>query len=166
MSSSNNAGGSFFEPLEERVLFDGVPDAPLPLESVESLPSIPVQIQQAQQHQTPIKELLIIDAGVADNEELLSQVLQKNSSFEILLLNENEDGVAQISNLLQQSESTYSAIHIVSHGDPGEVHLGNSTLSGSNLNSYIDEIASWSEAVTDDADLLFYGCDLAGNQSR
>jgi fimbrial isopeptide formation D2 family protein/uncharacterized repeat protein (TIGR01451 family) len=160
-----NLDGSFFESLEERVLFDGVPDAPMPAESVDSFSVIPAQVQQVHQQQALVKELLVVDSGVANNEALLSEVLSKNRSFEVVILNENDDGISQIAKALEQSELTYSAIHIVSHGDPGEVHLGNRTLSESNLHEYANALASWSGSLTADADLLFYGCELAGNES-
>ena len=71
----------------------------------------------------------------------------------------------QISAILAESDSKYDAIHIISHGNEGEVILGNSSLTADNLNQYADELAGWADALGEDADLLFYGCDLAGNEA-
>ena len=159
---------SFFESLEDRVLFDGVPDATFILPAADAQEPIPAQVQNVHQAdiQAPV-ELILIDPGVENSEQLLSELLESraDSAFEIRFLDANENGVTQISELLAASEGSYDAIHIFSHGDEGEVQLGNSTLSADNLDRFTESLASWADALTEDADLLFYGCELAGNQS-
>ena len=88
-----------------------------------------------------------------------------DGSYEVSFLDANRDGVSQISELLENSEGKYSAIHIISHGEEGQVSLGNTVLGADNLGEYTDELAGWADALTEDADLLFYGCDLAGNEA-
>ena len=156
---------SIFESLEDRVLFDGVPDATfiMPQNDVEQ--PVPAQVQDLQSTAASApRELIIVDPGVEDAESLLAEVLENrpDSTFEVRILDADQDGVAQISELLQ-GDQQYSAIHIISHGDEGEVQLGNSTLTADNLNQYVDQLAGWADALTEDADLLFYGCDLASN---
>ena len=104
-------------------------------------------------------QIIFIDAGVEDYESMLSEF---PSGAEVILLEADRDGVEQISNTLA-SRSDISAIHIISHGNEGEVNLGNTVLTSENLSEYADQLAGWSGALTEDADLLFYGCDLAGN---
>ena len=133
---------------------------------IDAAEPIPAQVQSA--HQADVsgpRELIIIDPGVSNSEELLAEVLESRSdtAFEVLTLNANEDGVSQITEILGQAEGDYDAIHILSHGDEGEVQLGNTVLSADNLGRYTDELAGWADALTEDADLLFYGCELAGN---
>ncbi len=159
---------SFFESLEDRVLFDGVPDATFILPQPEAAEAVPAQVQNV--HQADVegpKELILIDAGVQNNEALLEEVVQNrpDSAFEVRMIYGNENGVAQISKLLESAEGKYDAIHIISHGDEGQVHLGNMSLTADNLHRYANDLAGWSDALTDDADLLFYGCDLAGNKA-
>ena len=157
---------SFFESLEDRVLFDGVPDATFILPQADAQDAMPAQSQDISQPSLDgPRELILIDAGVQDREQLLAEILatKSESTFEIRLLDANSDGVQQISEILASSDSEYSAVHIISHGDEGEVRLGNSTLSADNLAEYADDLAGWADALTGDADLLFYGCDLAGN---
>ena len=76
---------------------------------------------------------------------------------------QTRDGVEQISAILAESKGEYDAIHIISHGQEGEVSLGNTSLSTDNLGRYANDLASWSDSLSADADILFYGCDLAGN---
>ncbi len=163
---SLNFSSSFFENLEDRVLFDGVPDATFILPQTDAAEVTPAQVQSV--HQADVdgpRELILIDAGVENSEALLEEVLQNrpDSAFEVRILDADRDGIEQITELLSQSDGLYDAIHILSHGSEGEVQLGNATLSAENLGRYTDQLASWSDALTGDADLLIYGCDLAGD---
>ena len=170
MSSSSNHSNSnyksLFESLEDRVLFDGVPDATFILPQADAAEPVPAQVQNV--HQADVagpKELILIDAGVQNSETLLEEVLQNrpDSAFEVRMIDGDANGVAQISELLAASEGKYDAIHIISHGQEGEVSLGNTSLTNDNISRYANDLASWSESLSDDADILFYGCDLAGN---
>ena len=157
---------SIFESLEERVLFDGVPDAAFVL-PVDAAQEVPAQVQSL--HQGDIeapRELIVIDSGVQNGDALVGEILENNRStaFEIRVLDNDADGIDQITQLLAQSNGKYDAIHIISHGDEGQVTLGNTQLTNDSFTSYVDELASWSSALTDDADLLFYGCELAANE--
>ena len=157
---------SLFEQLEDRVLFDGVPDATfiLPVDDASQAP-LPAQVQESHQVEfSPARELILIDSGVEDAESLLAEVLENrpDSTFEVRILDAEQNGITQITELLQ-GDQRYSAIHIISHGSEGEVNLGNTSLTADNLDRYANELASWADALTEDADLLFYGCDLAGN---
>ena len=166
MSADSNHYHHLFESLEERVLFDGVPDATFVLPQADAVEPAPAQVQSI--HQADVAgpvELILIDAGVEDSDQLLAEVLENrsDSAFEIRMINADSDGVTQISAILSEADGKYDAIHIISHGDEGEVNLGNSALTADNLNRYTDQLAGWADALTEDADLLFYGCDLAGN---
>ena len=166
--NNNSLFQSIFEALEDRVLFDGVPDATFVLPEAGVDMPVPAQVQSLQSvdSQTP-RELVIIDGSVQDADVLLQGILESkpDSLLEIHILDSDSDGVQQITDLLSASESKYDAIHILSHGNEGTVSLGNSTLTSENAAEYADQLASWADALTDDADLLFYGCDLAGNES-
>ena len=156
---------SLFESLEDRVLFDGVPDATFILPQTDVEQPVPAQAQDVQQADSGPRELVLIDAGVENSQELLAGILESkpNATLEIRVIDGDSDGVAQISAILAESDATYDAIHIISHGEEGEVNLGNTSLNSANLGSYADQLAGWSDALTGEADLLFYGCELAGN---
>lgn len=53
-------------------------------------------------------------------------------------------------------------MHLVSHGNEQGLVLGNGSLQNNNLSDYSEAIAEWQNALNDRADLLIYGCDLAG----
>ena len=157
---------SIFESLEERVLFDGVPDATFVLPQTDAVEPVPAQVQNLQDADYQgQRELILIDAGVGNSEQLLSDILESkpDSALEIRMLDSGSDGVEQISAILAESKGEYDAIHIISHGQEGKVSLGNTSLSTDNLNRYADQLAGWSDSLSTNADILFYGCDLAGN---
>ena len=80
---------------------------------------------------------LIIDTSVDDYETLLSGV---NPDAEVVLLDADRDGVEQIAEALAGREG-FDAIHIVSHGNQGELRLGNDSLTfDSMLGEHADEL--------------------------
>lgn len=167
-SNNRSLCQSAFEALEDRILFDGVPDAAFVLPEADAAQPVPAQAQSQQAYEFALpSELIIIDSGVEDVETLLAGIIESkpNSALEIRILDSGSDGIQQITDILAASENEYDAIHILSHGSEGEVSLGNSTLTTENASQYADQLASWADALSEDADLLFYGCDLAGNES-
>ena len=153
------------EPLEERVLFDAATDCPVFAEpGADLVAPQQSQIQQAADLSLP-RELIVIDAAVENSQALLDSILDENpdKTFEIQFLNSRENGFSHITELLASSEAKYDAIHILSHGDEGEVHLGSDVITSDNIHDQLTDLAQWSESLSDGADLLFYGCDLAGN---
>ena len=108
---------SIFESLEDRVLFDGVPDATFILPQADAADQpVPAQTQDMQQADlSGPRELVLIDAGVANSDELLAEIIESNpdSTLEIRIIDANSDGVAQISAILAESDTQYDAIHIL-----------------------------------------------------
>lgn len=102
-------------------------------------------------------ELVFVDLNVPDYASLLSGI---NPSAKIIFLNPDRDGVEQISEALAQHKDV-SGVHILSHGSAGQLQLGNSTLSSANIGSYSQQLQSWQAALTDEADILLYGCNVA-----
>ena len=54
-----------------------------------------------------------------------------------------------------------SAVHIVSHGADGSVQLGKTSLDFDSLLKNGSKIKGWGAALTADADILIYGCNVA-----
>ena len=132
MLPTNNDGflsKSFFESLEDRVLFDGVPDATFILPQADGQEAAPAQMQELDPAaiEGP-REIVFIDAGVENSDELLAGILESkpDATLEIRFIDADSDGIQQITDVLNASEGQYDAIHILSHGDDGEVNLGNS----------------------------------------
>jgi len=83
--------------------------------------------------------------------------------FEVVVLERDKDGIEQISSLLQQYQDV-DAVHIISHGNDGNIQLGNTSLNADTLQQNSASIALWANAFTDSGDILIYGCDLAASE--
>jgi hypothetical protein len=105
-------------------------------------------------------ELIVIDSRVQDSDTLLSQLLVSERDFRFLRLDEGRDGIAQISDRLEQLGDV-AAIHLLTHGADGQILLGSTVLNASTLAQYAPDFLAWQHYLTADADLLLYGCDVA-----
>ena len=103
------------------------------------------------------KEVVIIDARVEDP-HVLVQNISREAAVEVIAT--SKDGVDEIASILQKYQNL-DAVHIISHGDQGELHLGNADLNLSNIGSYAAQLSQWGQALTQSGDILFYGCDVA-----
>jgi hypothetical protein len=108
-------------------------------------------------------ELVVVDTGVEGYQQLVDQLTRSTYpgvEIDVVLLDADGDGVGQIRDVLADHHDL-DAVHIVSHGTDGGVRLGNAWLSSDSLSGYEDDLSSWADALAEDADLLFYGCNLA-----
>ena len=101
--------------------------------------------------------LLFIDSNIADYQSLVAGV---TSGTEVHVLDPIEDAVTQITQTLL-GRTGISSVHIVSHGQAGGLRLGTTELNASSLDRDASQISSWSQALTEDADILLYGCEIA-----
>jgi uncharacterized repeat protein (TIGR01451 family) len=76
------------------------------------------------------------------------------------VLQPNQSGLAQISNILKH-QSAVTELHILSHGQPGQVLLGTSGLTTQQLYTQAQSITGWASAFAPGAHLLLYGCNVA-----
>ncbi|GAB4291141.1 MAG: hypothetical protein Fur0025_26230 [Oscillatoriaceae cyanobacterium] len=59
------------------------------------------------------------------------------------------------------SPASSTTIHIISHGGPGSLQLGNTTLNSHNLSRYASQLYQWRKALGDSGNLILYGCSVA-----
>ena len=59
-----------------------------------------------------------------------------------------------------------SAIHLISHGEPGALWLGQSKVDVHSLKSDPDFLQAFNQATRKGADLLLYGCDIAAENAE
>jgi hypothetical protein len=101
--------------------------------------------------------LIFLDPGVKDYQHLLAGV---QPGTEVHWLHSAQDAIVQITQTLL-GRTGLTSLHLVSHGQAGALALGSKGLSLSNLHSYSSELQSWGNTLSDDADILLYGCDVA-----
>jgi Ca2+-binding RTX toxin-like protein len=104
--------------------------------------------------------IVIFDIAVESWESLAAGVLP---GTEVAVLHPHQDGVAQITELLAR-RSNIKTLHIVSHGSPGCLYLGSSRLATDNLDSYSPLVQQWRYALSEKADILLYGCEVAAGE--
>lgn len=80
------------------------------------------------------------------------------ANYEVHVLSADGDALAQMASYLD-GRSGIEAIHLVSHGQEGQLDLGTVALNSSNLADYGDSLAVIRGALSQDADFLIYGCD-------
>ncbi|SFO72227.1 Autotransporter-associated beta strand repeat-containing protein [Ectopseudomonas composti] len=102
------------------------------------------------------QEIVFVDGQVQDYQQLLAGL---NPGTEVVVLDPKGDGLKQISDYLA-GRSGIDAIHIVSHGLPGQVTLGSLALDKAGLDAHAAELAQIGQSLDVDGDILFYGCDV------
>lgn len=80
------------------------------------------------------------------------------------MIDHNSDGLTQIAHYLD-GRTGVGAIHILSHGGDGELHLGNAAITTATLAGHASDLAAIKAALTGSADILLYGCDVAAGPS-
>ena len=103
------------------------------------------------------KEIVFIDTSVDDFQTLMEGI---DPNAEVILLDSTRDGVEQIAEILGE-RTDIDAVHIISHGDSGELRLGTGVLNFESMEGeYTDELATINRSLTDTADFLIYGCNF------
>ncbi|MEM6598719.1 MAG: DUF4347 domain-containing protein, partial [Cyanobacteria bacterium P01_C01_bin.69] len=115
------------------------------------------QINQFSSQDTTQNTLVVIDSGVANISALVTDATKAQA--DILLLSAGDDAITQITEALA-GYNNLSSLHIVSHGTPGCLHLGNTQLSFETLNQHGDSISSWAASLKG-KEILLYGCQVA-----
>lgn len=106
----------------------------------------------------PPHSLVFIDPGIDAYQQLAKGALP---GVNVIILDPQEDGIAQISQHLLQQQQRVTSLHLVSHGEPGRIWLGATRLDLQNLMHYARQIHSWSYALANSAEVLIYGCNVA-----
>ena len=83
--------------------------------------------------------LVVIDPGIAESAMLAAAVLPGAVA---VMLNGDRDGIEQITEILQQYPSVTS-LHLICHGVPGMLYLGNSALSLETIDRHAAHLQTW-----------------------
>jgi glucose/arabinose dehydrogenase len=103
--------------------------------------------------------IAFVDLNIPD----AAKVMTSLRSDVNILLDPSRDGIAQITDTLNHYQGL-SGISIISHGNVGELLLGNSSLNINSLSQYASQLQQWKSAFAPDADVLFYGCSVAAGE--
>ena len=107
-------------------------------------------------------EIAFIDPTVPDYQSLIAGM---GPNIQIVMLDGGQDGMEQIATALS-GRTGIDAIHLISHGAEGQLSLGTGTLTQASMTGqYADELATIKQALSEQADILVYGCDFAEGQA-
>ena len=106
------------------------------------------------------KQIIFVDSSVQDYQSLINNA----DDTQIVILNENLSGIEQITNTLA-NQKDIEAVHIVSHGSPGSLKLGADVLNGNDIENFNTQLKQWGNALTENGDILLYGCDVAAGET-
>ncbi|WP_313409447.1 DUF4347 domain-containing protein [Stutzerimonas kunmingensis] len=107
-----------------------------------------------------IQSVYFVDSSLADLDTLLAGLPQ---GAEVVLLQPDQDGLTQMVEALA-GRSDIDALHVLTHGAPGAINLGSSTLDSATLADAADSLQTIGQSLSADADILFYGCNVAANE--
>ncbi|MFM6578343.1 MAG: DUF4347 domain-containing protein, partial [Dolichospermum sp.] len=99
--------------------------------------------------------VVFIDSSLSDYQTLQAGVVE---GVETVIVTPNQDGIEQITAFLQQHPQI-TTIHILSHGAPGCLYLGNSQLNLTNIHNYTQQLQQWPQNI------LLYGCNVAAGDA-
>ena len=100
-------------------------------------------------------EIVFVFDDLADWQQLASA--GREAGHEVVVLDGSQDGLVQMANFLQ-GRSGVDAIHILSHGDVGQVQLGSVQLDSAGVAARSQWLAGIGQSLSADGDLLLYGC--------
>ena len=120
-----------------------------------------VEAYEAYLAQSTSSELVVIDRAVSNSEEILNDI---DPAAQVVFIDTAADGIEQLADILLNYDNL-DALHIISHGEQGQLNLGTSALNEQTMvGEYADELAVIGDALAEHGDILIYGCDFAGGE--
>jgi ELWxxDGT repeat protein len=100
------------------------------------------------------RHLVVIDKGLKDRDQLITGVLPHTT---VLVLDRQEDCLNRVREVLRQHDEI-DGLHLVGHGKPGQISLGQNALNASNLLFFADKVKAWADFLVSSSQILLYGC--------
>ena len=107
------------------------------------------------------RQIIFIDSTVEDIETLINS-FDKNT--EVHVIQSDQDGFVTMQNILSSQENI-DAVHVIGHGSVGQIAFGTAVLNNDTLNAYETILQEIGTSLSENGDILFYGCNVAADQS-
>ena len=131
--------------------------APLGIGTAVSTPlTMPLTEEASLSTQSSPSNIAFVDADLDSVDTLIAGL----ENTQVILLDTGKNGINQITSTLAQYQDL-DAIHIISHAADGLLQLGNILLSNDNIDAHGQQLEQWAQALSTEADLMIYGCNLA-----
>lgn len=164
-----------FRALEPRTVFDGAAVATATDASTDTQATTtteaPVDAAPATDSSTDLlnalstsaapasNSVVFVDTTVADYQTLVANAPE---NADVVLLDPGQDSLQQMADYLA-GRSGIESIHILSHGDEGELIIGNTMLTNATLADHTSQLTAIGNALAENGDILLYGCNIAAN---
>ncbi|MGB3532777.1 MAG: Ig-like domain-containing protein, partial [Microcoleaceae cyanobacterium] len=102
------------------------------------------------------QNLVVIDSQVEDYQRLITGVVPHSI---IVVLTSQQDSIEQLTEAIRKYHYC-TTLHLVSHGYPGGITVGNSQLNLETLNQYSSSLQQWNLNT-----ILLYGCQVAAGDA-
>ncbi|MEG3894539.1 DUF4347 domain-containing protein, partial [Microcoleus sp. SVA1_B6] len=110
---------------------------------------------------TANKQVIFVDSSVQNYQNLIDGA---DANAKIVILDDKSSSIEQIANALA-AQKDIAAVHILSHGSEGSLKLGTDVLNENNLENFSDRLKQWGNALTENGDILLYGCEVAKGEA-
>ncbi|WRH67320.1 MAG: DUF4347 domain-containing protein [Planktothrix sp. GU0601_MAG3] len=107
------------------------------------------------------KSMVILDPTIPDSNHIVQGIKPGTETY---ILESQPNAIEQITTILAQ-HTGIEALHIISHGSPGNLYLGTTELNSSNIENYSQQLQQWRNALTPHASIILYGCNVAEGDS-
>ncbi len=135
------------------------PETPASIETFSEEPT-------TEELKSPRTEIVFVDLATPHAARFAQDIQShaSDSQLHFVTIDSGQNGLDLISETLAK-HSSVAAVHIISHGDDGQVQLGTQLLNTAALDSHGAAIKAWRTALSSDADILIYGCDVAATST-
>ena len=165
--------------LEQRVLLSAVPVDAAELAGPDDGAAIDAAAVVAELRQTPSqqdadqterrRELVIVDRTLPEASILIDEIsrflAEDDTTDRLLVWIDGDGGVDEMAALVEQAAAggPVDAVHLVTHGRAGQISVGRDALSLETIDAHAAALQRIGAVLSEDADLLLYGCDAAGS---
>ena len=102
-------------------------------------------------------EVVFINSSVMNAENIIDDL---PDNVNIVYLKAGEDGIQEITDYLA-NKTDIDTMRIISHGNEGYFVLNGEVIDGEYVTNHADLIAEWGDSLSEDGDIMLYGCNLA-----
>ncbi|WP_457427387.1 Ig-like domain-containing protein, partial [Roseateles sp. P5_E7] len=147
--------------LEPRIMFDAalaatvidvkppVDDAAAHAAEPVAVEAVPPATQAGGRH-----EIVFVDSAVEGWQSLVAGL---GPAAEVVMIGAGQDGLQVMADTLA-GRSGIDAVHVLSHGDVGQIQLGSTVLDSAAITAQADTLARIGAAMSANGDILLYGC--------
>jgi VCBS repeat-containing protein len=156
------------ERLEQRLMFDGAAvetaveaAEPLLADAAAFVADIVVPAAVTEAGETR-QEIAFVDTAIDGYDAIVEAI---PGHIDVVLVAAGDDGLALLASQLE-GRTGVDAIHVFGHGSEGSQQLGSAVLDASTLSDHADLLARLGAAMSEQGDLLLYGCHVGSAEGR